>query len=430
MLRHSLPVLRTVPNRLLDTIHETSRWGAKYKWGKNETETGMCRLSLSQDDKNVRDWFVAETKSLGCNVKIDEIGNIFAIYLGKKAGAPTAIGSHLDTQPTGGRYDGVLGVTAGLEILRTFKDNKYTPQYPVAVVNWTNEEGARFPKSIMASSVWAGVSDVNDVYKIKSITDDPPVTVLDALQDIGYKGDTAANHKTNPLKAHFELHIEQGPLLEKEKKSIGVVTSVQTYQWIRVKLTGRAQHTGTTPMNMRADTFLTASKMTLMVNEIAKKHGGLGSVAELHLSPNVVNVIPDETSFVIDIRHAHDEGLKKMEQDIITKFTELIEKSEVTMKIDNLFYNHATQFDETCVDTIYRSANEIVGHQKVMKMLSGAGHDSCSTTNANVPTAMIFIPSKGGISHNPSEYSSPEEIDTGFKVLLDTVMQYDHARTD
>ena len=430
MIRHTLPALRVVPNRLLDTIHLTSKWGAKFKWGDKETETGMCRLSLSQDDKKVRDWFVSETKSLGCEVKIDEVGNIFAIYPGQKSGAPTAIGSHLDTQPTGGRYDGVLGVTAGLEILRTFKENNYTPQYPVAVVNWTNEEGARFPKSIMASSVWAGVSDLKEVYNIKSITDDTPVTVLEALQEIGYQGETVASHITNPLKAHFELHIEQGPILEKENKSIGVVTSVQAYRWMGIKLGGRAQHTGTTPMNMRADTFLTASQMAIAVNDIAKRHGGLGSVAELHLSPNVVNVIPEETRFIIDIRHAHDEGLKKMEEDIISEFSKLVKDTEVTLKIDDVFHNSATHFNQLCVDTVYNSAKTIVGEQNVKRMLSGAGHDSCSTSNANVPTAMIFIPSKGGISHNPSEYSSPEEIATGFKVLLETIMQYDCSRVD
>ncbi|SMN20636.1 similar to Scheffersomyces stipitis PICST_28429 beta alanine synthase [Scheffersomyces stipitis CBS 6054] [Maudiozyma saulgeensis] len=421
--------LRTVPNRLSKTIHQTSKWGAKYKWGPQETETGMCRLSLSQEDKNVRDWFVKETKSLGCEVKIDQIGNIFAIYPGQKKGPPTGIGSHLDTQPTGGRYDGVLGVLAGLEVLRTFRDNNYTPQYPVAVVNWTNEEGARFPKSIMASSVWAGVSSLKDIYAIKSITDEKPVTVLEALESISYKGKTQANCNENPLKAHFELHIEQGPILEKETKKIGVVTSAQAYSWIGVNLKGRAQHTGTTPMDMRADPFLTAAKMTMAVNEIAERHLGLGSVAELHISPNVVNVIPKTAEFIIDIRHATDVGLENIENDIKRALENIVSDTEVILEFKRLFHNDAAHFDKSCIDIVQESASMIVGENKTIKMLSGAGHDSCSTTNANVPTAMIFIPSKGGISHNPTEYSSPEEIENGFKVLLNTIITYDARRT-
>lgn len=422
--------LKIVPNRLIDTIHQTSKWGAKFKWGPRDTDTGMCRLSLTQEDKNVRDWFVQETQKLGCNVKIDEIGNIFAIYPGQKTGSPTAVGSHLDTQPTGGRYDGVLGVLSGLEILRTFKDNNYTPQFPVAVINWTNEEGARFPKSIMASSVWAGVSDINDVYAIESITDEKPTTVLDALTSIGYKGETEANHKTNPLKAHFELHIEQGPILEKEKKDIGVVTSVQAYSWIGINLKGRAQHTGTTPMDMRADTYLAAAKIAIAVNSIAKRHHGLGSVAEIHLSPNVVNVIPDSTEFVIDIRHATNEGLLRIETDIESEVSKIITGTEVTLELKKLFHNNATHFNQECIDIVQECATNLVGKEKTKSMISGAGHDSCSTTNAYVPTSMIFIPSKGGISHNPVEYTSPEEIELGFKVLLDTVITFDSRRTD
>ncbi|KAG0661747.1 hypothetical protein C6P45_001272 [Maudiozyma exigua] len=422
--------LKIIPNRLIDTIHHTSKWGAKFKWGAKDTNTGMCRLSLSQDEKMVRDWLVQETQKLGCKVKIDEIGNIFAIYSGLKEGAPTAIGSHLDTQPTGGRYDGILGVLSGLEILRTFKDNNYTPQYPVAVVNWTNEEGARFPKSIMASSVWAGVSDINDIYAIESITDEKPITVLEALTSIGYKGDTKACHKTNPLKAHFELHIEQGPILEKEQKDIGVVTGVQAYSWIGINLRGRAQHTGTTPMDMRADTYLTAAKIAIVVNNITKKHRGLGSVAEIHVSPNVVNVIPDSTEFVLDIRHTTDAGLQNIEADIESEVSKIIKGTDVIMEFKKLFHNDATHFNNECIDIVQECATNIVGSNKTKKMISGAGHDSCSTTNAKVPTSMIFIPSKGGISHNPVEYSSPEEIEKGFKVLLDTVVTFDSKRTD
>lgn len=204
--------------RLLANIHETAQFGAKGRWGPQETETGVCRLALSDLDKNVRDWFVEETKKLGCKIVIDKMGNIFAIYPGKNRGFPTGIGSHLDTQPTGGRYDGVLGVLTGLEVLRTFKENNFVPNYPVCVVNWTNEEGARFPVSMMSSSVWAGTHKKDDIYQLKSVTDTKPVSVKEELERIGYMGDVECSYEANPLAAHFELHIEQGPILEETAK--------------------------------------------------------------------------------------------------------------------------------------------------------------------------------------------------------------------
>lgn len=416
--------------RLLATINETSRWGAHSSLNGNVPRTGMCRLALSKDDKKVRDWFVQEAKTLGCRVSTDEIGNIFAVYPGKKEGLPVAIGSHLDTQPTGGRYDGVYGVLAGLEVLRTLKDNNHVPNYPIAVVDWTNEEGARFPKSLMGSGVWARTSTLESTYSLVSITDDTKRTVLQCLEDIGYKGNTPADYRLNPLKAHFELHIEQGPILEKKKKSIGVVTSVQAYSWIEVIFKGRAQHTGTTPMDMRFDSFLFASKICLSVNEAAKKYDGLGSVAELELHPNVVNVIADYTRITIDIRHGTDSGLDAMENEIENTLRALADSGAIDVTFKRTFHSPAVNFDESCVKAVTAAAERVVGSDQYMQIRSGAGHDSCSTTHANVPTAMIFIPSKDGISHNPKEYSSPEEIATGFEVLLDAVLQYDAARND
>ncbi len=198
--------LKINQDRLVETIHETSgAFGAKGRWGTESTETGVCRLALSDDDKLVRDWFIKQVTDLGCEVKIDEIGNIFAIYPGKDNSVPpTAIGSHLDTQPTGGRYDGILGVLGGLEVLRTIHDNKLIPNYPIAVINWTNEEGARFPLTIMSSGVWAGQTKLEDAYNCKSITDgDKVITVKDELERIGYLGSVPASHKLNPIAAHF-----------------------------------------------------------------------------------------------------------------------------------------------------------------------------------------------------------------------------------
>ncbi len=236
-MTNSIDSLTIKQGRLIETIHETANWGAKGVWGPESTQTGVCRLALSDLDKKVRDWFVQETEKLGCQVKIDEMGNIFAIYPGKNQGPPIGIGSHLDTQPNGGRYDGILGVLLGLEVLRTLKDNNYTPNYPIAVIDWTNEEGARFPTSMVSSGVWAGKIPLETAWSLKSL-DVNPVSMKHELERIGYNGDVKASYLENPLACHFELHIEQGPVLENEKKKIGVVTGVQAFEWNLVTVTG------------------------------------------------------------------------------------------------------------------------------------------------------------------------------------------------
>ncbi|KAG2735547.1 hypothetical protein G9P44_001761 [Scheffersomyces stipitis] len=431
----SFKSLKLTPGRLLATIHDTAeKFGAKGVWGPASTETGVCRLTLSDLDKGVRDWFIAETKGLGCEIKVDQIGNIFAIYPGKKENAnalPTAIGSHLDTQPTGGRYDGIYGVLSGLEVLRTLKDNDFVPNYPIALIDWTNEEGARFPMSIMASSVWAQNIPLERAYKLESVTDAEPVTVEHELKRIGYLGETAASYLANPIKAHFEIHIEQGPILEDEDKLIGIVTGVQAYSWIKVKVFGKAQHTGTTPLAARSDALLAASKMIVKGNELAKKHNCLFSVGVLNLQPAVVNVIPEHVEFIIDVRHVKDDGLSVILEEIKSDFVSIVGDSgrALTVEFDHIYTSDAVKFHEDCISSVTESAEEIVGKEKARTIISGAGHDSCATST-RVPTSMIFIPSKDGVSHNPAEYSKPEEVHTGFEVLLNAVLKYDSKRAD
>ncbi|KAK6198809.1 beta alanine synthase [Scheffersomyces amazonensis] len=421
------------PGRLLNTIHETAqRFGAKGVWGPESTQTGVCRLSLSDYDKGVRDWFVEQTKSLGCEVKIDEIGNIFAIYPGKNNDAkPTAIGSHLDTQPTGGRYDGVLGVLSGLEVLRTIKENGFVPNYPIALINWTNEEGARFPLSIMASSVWSEQIPLEQAYKLQSVTDIDPVTVEHELKRIGYLGPVKASYKTNPIAAHFEIHIEQGPVLEDANEKIGIVIGVQAYSWFKVRVYGKAQHTGTTPLAARSDAILAASKMIIKGNELAKKHNCLFSVGVFTLKPAVVNVIPEFVEFIIDVRNVKDDGLSAILEEIKDEFPKISKESgrNLSVEFELIYTSNAVNFHSDCINCVRDSAISIVGKDKVREMISGAGHDSCAT-NSRVPTSMIFIPSKNGVSHNPEEYSSPEEIHTGLEVLLNAVLQYDAFRSN
>lgn len=418
--------------RLIETIHKTAEnFGAKGIWGPESTQTGVCRLSLTDLDKQVRDWFIEETKALGCTIKIDEIGNIFAIYPGKdNSKPPTAIGSHLDTQPTGGRYDGIYGVLSGLEVLKTLKENNYTPNYPVAVIDWTNEEGARFPMSIMASSLWSEQISKETVYNLKSITDDDPsITVEHELKRIGYIGETKASYKSNPIAAHFEIHIEQGPILEDEKKEIGIVVGVQAYTWYNVTISGKASHTGTTPLRARSDALLAAAKMIVRGNEIALKFDGLFSVGFLDLSPGVVNVIPSDVKFTMDLRHVKDDMLSDMLNQIKEEFGKIASFSgkELNVQYHHIYTSNSVTFNEDCINCVTDSSTELFGEDKVRNMVSGAGHDSCATSS-RVPTSMIFIPSKNGVSHNPEEYSSPQQISNGFEVLLGAVLKYDELR--
>lgn len=418
-------------NRLLDTIHETANlFGAKGKWGDHFNETGVCRLALSDEDKGVRDWFVGEVTKLGCKVKIDQLGNIFAIYPGKNEGKPTAIGSHLDTQPTGGRYDGIYGVLSGLEVLRTMKENNFTPNYPICVVDWMNEEGARFPMSMMSSAVWAGAASQQEVYDLKSVTDVKPVTVLEELKRIGYLGDVPCSYEENPLAAHFEIHIEQGPILEEQNKKIGRVQGIQALKWVEITMQGKAQHTGTTPFRSRSDALLASSKVVVLGDKIAHKYGGLCSVGIMELEPAVVNVIPLQVRFVVDLRHHIDEKMALMFSELKQGMSEIVESSGVKLSYDlkMLVDQPAIHFDKACIDCIKQASDELFGEDESLPIVSGAGHDS-GLVSQRCPTAMIFIPSRDGVSHNPEEYSTPEQVADGFQVLLNAVLKYDQQRT-
>jgi hydantoinase/carbamoylase family amidase len=421
------------PNRLIEAIHSTAEWGAKGVWGPKPTDTGVCRLALSDFDKQVRDWFIGELQQLKCEIKVDQMGNIFGIYPGKNSGLPTGIGSHLDTQPNGGRYDGIYGVLSGLEVLKTFHDNNYVPNYPVAVVNWTNEEGARFPQSIISSSVWAGLVPLQHGHKLKSL-DDTPVTLGDELVRIGYNGTTPASYKENPLAAHFEIHIEQGPILQNEHKEIGVVTGVQAYEWNRVTIKGQSAHAGTTPMNARCDALQISSMCILKGIEIAKLHGGCSTVGTLSLEPSSVNVIPNLVCFTYDVRHPDSQVVRAIVEESKHEFEKIASKGNgspgaklLVVEWELIQTSPTITFNETCVTTVKQAALDLFPG-KVREIVSGAGHDSVSTSCV-CPTSMIFIPSKDGLSHTPEEYSTPDQISNGFRVLLKTIMAYDEKRT-
>jgi hydantoinase/carbamoylase family amidase len=396
----------------------------------------MSRLTLSDSDKHVRDWFISTTESLGCKTTVDQMGNIFAVKPGKNSSLPpTVCGSHLDTQPTGGRYDGILGVLSGVEMLRVLAENNYETEAPIGVVNWTNEEGARFPKSVLSSSVWAGLLSLEEAWGLKELPDytsTTPKTVREELERIGYLGTVPASYKTNPLAAHFELHIEQGPILEAEKKKVGIVQGGQGYNWLSVTVSGRAAHTGSTPFANRSDPMLAAARMIAASNVVAKKFGGLASTGVLHLQPGSTNTIPSEVKFMLDLRHREDEKLAKMEAHCRDVFTRIAEQDSergctVSITVDTAY--PVVKFDRTCIGFVEQSAESVVGKDGYLEIVSGAGHDSCSVTT-RCPTTMIFVPCKEGVSHHPEEFCSKEDCAIGAQVLMESVLRFDKARKD
>ncbi|KAF1980917.1 amidase [Aulographum hederae CBS 113979] len=413
---------RVNSSRLNDTIQSTCT-----KWGAIQDSTGMRRLTLSADDKGVRDWLVEECKSLGCSIKVDEMGNIFAIRPGLDPSRHAiAMGSHLDTQPAGGRYDGILGVIAALEVLRTLNDSNVTTTCPLALVDWTNEEGARFPGAMMSSGVWSGKS-ITPLEACHEIIDVEGVSMKSALKDIGYLGDTPCSHEANPLECHFELHIEQGPELEKTGKSIGVVTAVQGMKWFAIRVTGVEGHSGTTPMPARSDALVTASRLIAAVRDAAKATGlGVATVGVIKSDTSSQATIPAGVDFIIDVRCSTDEMVDELSASILESFDKIITEEDNGTKyvVQRTWGLPESIFHPDCIDAVRRAATEEVGEDQIMDMKSRAGHDSAWTSRV-VPTSMIFVPSKDGVSHNPNEYTSPEHCALGAQALLDAVLHYD-----
>ncbi|KAH7024849.1 putative hydantoin utilization protein C [Microdochium trichocladiopsis] len=446
---------------MMDTLHATCEFGKAHPWGEHPTETGMARLSLDDNDKKVREWLIRETKALGCRVTVDQMGNIFAVRPpGGTHAAPTAtapppvmMGSHLDTQPTGGRYDGILGVMAALEVLRTLNEHKVETRGPVGLVNWTNEEGARFPMITVASGVWAGTIPLETAWNLAEVTADSKAsttatktTMKRELERIEFLGDTPASHTAQPMAAHFELHIEQGPVLEDTGRKVGVVTGAQAHSWFRVAVAGSDSHAGTTPLALRQDAMLAACKMVVAANAVAKKHGGLITTGILAGLPGSVNTIPHTVMFTLDVRHVRDQVAAEMVADCQRQFEEIArEDSERGVKVSwtTLTENAAVVFHPDCVRAVEEAVEEVCSALAAesgsvpdredgrpwQHMTSGAGHDSCNTSKV-CPTAMIFAPTRKGRSHTPDEYCPPEDCVTGAQVLLGAVLRYDASRKD
>jgi beta-ureidopropionase / N-carbamoyl-L-amino-acid hydrolase len=401
------------PQRLWDMLMETARIGGTPKGG-------ICRLTLTDLDRQVRDWFRAQAEALGCTVTVDEVGNMFALKAGRRGDvAPIGLGSHLDTQPTGGKFDGVLGVLGGLEVARTLHDLGYETNAPLLLVNWTNEEGSRFAPAMLGSGVYAGAFDRAFA---EACADREGVSFGEALESIGYRGEAAAG--SVPFGALFELHIEQGPILEAEGKAIGVVQGVQGMRWYEVEVTGREAHTGSTPMALRKNALIGAARLIERVDAIAHAHApaAVGTVGLVEVKPNSRNVIPGHVFFSVDFRHPEDAILDKMERELGEAVPKVVEDLGLTAELRKVWDSPAVRFDPVCIEAV-RVGAEKAG-LSTRDMVSGAGHDAAYIARV-APTTMIFVPCEGGLSHNEAESTSFEECAAGAQVLLNAVLEYD-----
>ena len=398
--------------RLWSEIIATAAIGATPKGG-------IRRLTLTDLDRQVRDWFKARAEALGCRVTVDDMGAMFARRDGTADVPPIAIGSHLDTQPTGGKFDGVLGVLGALEALRTLHEAGYETYAPIEVVNWTNEEGSRFAPAMVASGVFAKVFERDWA---AARTDRDGVTFGAALEAIGYRGlERCGEH---PLSAFFELHIEQGPILEAEGRDIGVVTGVQAMRWYEVTLTGQDAHTGATPMHLRKNALLGAARVIERVEAIAGAHApsGVGTVGLIENKPNSRNVVPGEVFFCVDLRHPDGGALDRMEVALQTSLGEICRPLGLDVAMQKIWHQPEVRFDPDCVASV-RTAAALSGYS-ARDMVSGAGHDAAYVSRV-APAAMIFVPCRSGISHNEAEFTAKEQCAAGAQVLLQAVLDFD-----
>jgi N-carbamoyl-L-amino-acid hydrolase len=381
------------------------------------TELGGCnRQALTDLDKQGRDLFVSWVRAIGCDVRVDAVGNIFARRAGSDPDAePVLTGSHLDTQPTGGRFDGVYGVLAGLEVLRTLEDQGVTTRHPIEVAVWTNEEGCRFAPAMLGSGVVAGEYDLEFAY---SRTDKDGLSFGDELKRIGYCGDAPAQPRA--YKAIFEAHIEQGPVLERERTTIGAVTGIQGLYWLDITLTGSPAHAGPTPMEMRRDPWRAAAPIISGLFDIAKANApdGRATIGDGRVEPGSRNTIPQTIVLSVDIRHPDAATLDRMLTDLNALVFRHAEAADVEARMDQVWYMPPTRFDQALVARVEAAANDL-GYG-VRRIVSGAGHDSLNTARF-APTVMIFVPCLGGISHNEAEDASLADIEAGANVLLNVV---------
>lgn len=403
-------MLRLNDRRLLGALDELAGIGA--------IEGGGCaRLALSDEDKAGRDLVAGWMKAAGLDVRIDAIGNVIGLRAGTENLAPIMTGSHIDTVRTGGRYDGNYGVLAGLEVVRALNEAKVVTRRPIVVAFFTNEEGARFQPDMMGSLVYSGGISLNEAY---AATDKEGVSVGDELRRIGYLGP----QKPGALKPHafVELHIEQGPILDEEKVQIGVVESVQGISWIEYTVTGVSNHAGTTPMRLRRDAGYLAASVNLFVRKLAWDMGGnqVATVGALSLRPNLINVVPNRAVFAVDLRNTDEARLKEAEARVAAHIAEVAAAERVEVKADVLARFEPVIFDSRLVDRVEHHARAL--SLSTRRMPSGAGHDA-QMMQRLCPTAMIFVPSVAGLSHNVKEHTEAADLAAGAQVLANLMLE-------
>jgi len=398
--------LRVNGERLWQTIMEVAKIGATEKGG-------CCRLALTDLDREARDLYVKWCKEAGCSIRVDKMGNVFARRDGQDNSLPPVMtGSHIDTQPTGGRFDGVYGVLAGLEIIRSLNDLDIKTKHPIEASIWTNEEGSRFAPAMVASGVFAGEFTLE--YGL-SREDEEGKTMGEELERIGYAGPDEVGGR--PVHAFFEVHIEQGPILEEEGITVGVVTDAQGQRWYELTFEGVESHAGPTPMNRRKDALLGAARVVELVNKIGLERAPLAcaTVGMLNVHPNSRNVIPGRVFLTIDFRHPDDEVLKTMDTAIRAGIDTIAKDIGLSVSLEQIFYYAPIAFDASCVSAV-RQASEACGYTS-RDIVAGAGHDACYLSKV-APASMVFVPCIDGISHNEVEDAKPEWITAGADVLL------------
>jgi N-carbamoyl-L-amino-acid hydrolase len=403
-----MPTPRINGERLWSSLMELGRIGATPKGG-------VRRITLTPADREGRELFARWCREAGLELRVDAIGNMFARRAGiDAAAAPVVMGSHLDTQPNGGKFDGAYGVMAGLEVIRTLNDAGVKTRAPLEVAAWTNEEGSRFVPTMMGSGVFTGVYALDEVLHHQDVEG---ITVHDALESIGYRGDA----KTHKVGAYFEAHIEQGPVLEDTETTIGVVQGALGQRWFDVVIMGQDAHAGPTPMHLRKDALLAAAQLTIEVNRIAMTFpdSARGTVGCMQVKPNSRNVIPGEVRMTVDLRNATDATLLSMKKDLERTAGAIARERRVSIELREVVYFPPSQFAAELVDRV-RSAAKVLGlsHRDIV---SGAAHDAVYLSRV-APTAMVFVPCEGGISHNEIENAKPSDLAAGCSVLLHAVL--------
>ena len=397
-------------DRLWESIMEIAKIGPGVAGGNN-------RQTLTDDDAKGRELFKSWCEKEGLAMGLDTMGNMFARREGTDPNAlPVMVGSHLDTQPTGGKYDGVLGVLGGLEIIRTLNDLDIKTKHPIEIVNWTNEEGTRFAPPMLSSGVFASMHTEEWAYNRE---DSEGKKFGDELKRIGWRGEEPVGERK--LHAFYELHIEQGPILEDENVDIGVVTHGQGLNWLQVTLVGKESHTGSTPMPKRVNAGLGMARITQLVDEIALSHAphAVGAIGHIDVYPNSRNIIPGKVVFTVDFRHPNKEVIQDMEDRMRKGAADIAEKIGLTMDIEKVGNFDPVEFDKDCVEKV-RDAAKTLGYSH-MNIVSGAGHDAC-WINRVAPTAMIMCPCVDGLSHNEAEEITKEWSTAGADVLFHAVV--------